>query len=107
MKRINLDNLTESELRDLHREIIMRLNFYSENRRKTQLMAFRIGDRVWFETDQGRMEGLIIRINQKTASINADDGRNWRVSPNFLKKIAGLPEREVSQTNLFHLPGRS
>ena len=107
MKKINLYHLSESELRSLNREIIIRLNFYSESRRKEQLMAFRIGDRVEFDTDQGRIEGLVIRINQKTASINADDGRNWRVSPNFLRKIAGLPEREVFQTNLFQLPVRS
>lgn len=107
MKKFDLDELSESELRSLHREIIVRLNFYSESRRKEQLMAFRIGDRVEFDTDQGHIEGFIIRINQKTASINADDGRNWRVSPNFLKKISGHPERDVSQTNLFHLPIRS
>ena len=107
MKKINLDALSEADLRELNREIINRLKFYSENRQKAQLMSFRIGDRVEFDTDQGFIDGVIIRINQKTATIDADDGRTWRVSPHFLRKVAGALERPVAQTNLFQFPVRS
>lgn len=104
--KIDLNSLNEQELRELHREIARRLQFYSSVRRKTQLMAFKVGDRVAFEADSGSVTGAVVRINQKTASIAGDDGRNWRVSPNFLEKIAdGLSStQEKSQTNLFHLP---
>ncbi len=107
MKKINLDTLSETELRELNREIINRLKFYSETRQRVQLMSFRIGDRVEFDTDQGFIDGVIIRINQKTATIDADDGRSWRVSPHFLRKVAGASERPVVQTNLFQFPTHS
>ena len=107
MKKINLDPLSEAELRELNREIIMRLKFFSETRQKVQLMSFRIGDRVEFDTDQGFVDGVIIRINQKTATIDADGGRSWRVSPHFLRKVAGAAERPVAQTNLFQFPTHS
>lgn len=97
MKKINLDTLSEAELRELNREIITRLKFYSETRQKVQLMSFRVGDRVEFDTDQGFIDGLIVRINQKTATIDADDGRSWRVSPYFLRKVANVSERPAKQ----------
>lgn len=101
MKKINLDSMSEAELRELNREILMRLKFYSETRQKAQLMSFRIGERVEFDTDQGFIDGVVIRINQKTATIDADDGRSWRVSPHFLRKVAGAAERPAEQATLF------
>ena len=49
---------------------------------------FRKGDRVSFE-DQYLQTciGTIIRINQKTASVEADDGRGWRVSFGLLRHV--------------------
>lgn len=99
--------MSEVELRELNREIIMRLKLYSETRRKAQLMSFRIGDRVEFDTDQGFVDGVIVRINQKTATIDTDDGRSWRVSPYFLRKVARTSEQPVVQPNLFKFPTRS
>ena len=109
MKKINLENLSEAELRELNRDVIARLRFYSETRRKMQLMAFKVGDRVEFETEQGIIDGIVIRINQKTASVDADDGRSWRVSPHFLRKVAetSVKPNSSEQTNLFHLPNRA
>jgi hypothetical protein len=96
----DLDKMSEQQLRQLNREIVSRLKMIAAVRRTTALAAFRIGDHVAFETDHGTVTGTIIRINQKTASIDADDGRGWRVSPGALSKIAeGPPE---AQANLFH-----
>ncbi len=107
MKKINLDSMSETELRELNREIIMRLKFYSETRQKVQLMSFRIGDRVEFDTDQGFIDGVVIRINQKTATIDADDGRSWRVSPHFLRKVARTTEPSAAQATPFQFPTHS
>ena len=108
MKKFNLNGLCEAELRDLNREIVTRLKLYSQTRREVQLMAFKIGDRVEFETEQGIVDGTVVRINQKTASVDADDGRSWRVSPHFLRKVVGTSAQPNSteQTNLFQLPSR-
>ncbi|MEI8347021.1 MAG: hypothetical protein WCG27_06115 [Pseudomonadota bacterium] len=93
---INLDTLTEDELLELNREIIRRIEMRRNIRRQSQLMAFQVGDCVAFDTDDGVVEGTIIRINQKTASINGNDGRCWRISPGLLSKVI---KTTAQQTN--------
>ena len=106
MKKIDLDSMTEEQLRSLNYQIIRRLEFHATMRRNNQLMAFRIGDHVAFDTERGTITGVIIRINHKTASIEGDDGRRWRVSPSFLPKVADAKVASPDpQTNLFPLPG--
>src|SRR3989344_8272931 len=102
--KIDLDSLSEEELRALNREIIKRLDFYSFARRKIQLMEFRVGDKVEFDTDHGTITGTVTRINQKTASIDANDGRGWRVSPGFLRKVGSAQQKPSTQGNLFQFP---
>ena len=52
---------------------------------------FQKGDRVSFEDSHLQTcIGTIIRINQKTASIEADDGRGWRVSFGLLRHIVDI-----------------
>lgn len=102
--KINIDNMSEDELRALNREIVRRLEMISYGRRKMQLMAFRIGDRVEFDTERGTVVGTVVRINQKTASIETDAGPGYRVSPSFLRKIVG--EAVSDQGNLFQFPER-
>jgi hypothetical protein len=101
MKNIDLESMSEAELRELNREIVRRLEVYTYTRRKMQLMSFRIGDRVEFDSDQGTITGTITRLNQKTASIDTGDGRGWRVAPSFLRKIVGPAEERSPQRNLF------
>jgi preprotein translocase subunit YajC len=94
--KVDLDLLSESELRELNHEIVNRLQSMALTRRHQQLMAFRVGDRVEFEADFGIIGGTVMRINHKTATIDADDGRSWRVAPSFLRKV-GRPVRDVSE----------
>ncbi len=52
---------------------------------------FRKGDRVSFEDRYLQTcIGTIVRINQKTASVEADDGRGWRVSFGLLRQVVDL-----------------
>jgi hypothetical protein len=99
--KINIDALNENELIILNREIVRRLKTMSLNRRRMQLLSFDVGDLVEFDSGVEILSGTIIRLNQKTATIDAEDGRSWRVSPTFLRKVNS--ERSVSeaQSNLF------
>ncbi len=98
---INLDAMTEKELVLLNREIVRRLEIMSLTRRRMQLLSFEVGDLVEFDSGIEILSGTIIRVNQKTATIDAEDGRSWRVSPTLLRKVNS--ERPVSevQSNLF------
>lgn len=88
MKTINIDQLTEAELIDLNHRIVERLRFLSQMKTHAQMLEFRIGDRVTFQTN-GRetIEGMLTRYNKKTVTVIADDGRQWNVSPGFLTKL--------------------
>ena len=101
--RIDLDSLSESELRNLHHEITRRLQMHTLVRTQSKLRSYRIGDRVAFESDQGTIEGIVTRLNQKTASIMTDDGRGWRVSPGLLYKVVGEVRPKERQPNLFSI----
>lgn len=52
--------------------------------------VFQVGDVVGF-TDKYLREhvGTVVRINQKTVSINCD-GESWRVSRHFLRKVIDI-----------------
>ena len=88
MKTINIDQLTEAELIDLNNRIVERLRFLSQMKTHAQMLEFRIGDRVSFQTNNREtIEGMLTRYNKKTVTVIADDGRQWNVSPGFLIKL--------------------
>jgi len=86
--KIDIDRLTEAELIDLNHRIVARLRFLNQMRAHSEMLEFRIGDRVAFRpSGQGRVEGLLTRYNKKTVTVITDDGRQWNVSPNFLSRV--------------------
>src|SRR5512144_1319805 len=85
---IDIDQLTEAELIDLNRRIVERLRFFHQMRAHATMLKFSIGDRVLFDTDDGRtVVGVLVRYNKKTVSILTDDGHRWNVSPRFLRPV--------------------
>jgi hypothetical protein len=86
--KIDIDKLTEAELVGLNQRIVERLRLLNQVRAHTQMLEFKIGDRVTFQPD-GRdpVEGMLTRYNKRTVTIIADGGRQWNVSPSFLRKV--------------------
>ena len=86
--KIDIDKLTESELIDLNHRVVARLRFLHELRAHTEMLEFRIGDRVTFEPPGRRpLHGILARYNKKTVTVITDDGGQWNVSPHYLKKV--------------------
>ena len=57
----------------------------------TPLRAFQRGDTVTFEASDGRaINGVIVRINQRTATIGTGDGKSWRVSFELLRHVLDI-----------------
>lgn len=79
----------EDDLLYLNRMVVERLNLLAQARSTVQLAQFAEGDRVEFTANDGAVkQGTVIRLNKKTASLLADDGQNWKVSPALLRKQA-------------------
>lgn len=87
--KIDIDKLTEEELIDLNNRIVARLRFLNQMRTHSQMLDFRIGDRVTFQPE-GRpaLFGIITRYNKKTVTVITDSGQHWNVAPGLLRKAA-------------------
>ncbi len=95
---IDLTRLSEEELLDLNRRIVERLRLMRSARQLVELAHFTVGMRVEFTTDDGRvLQGEIVRLNRKTATVCCNPSGHWRVSPTLLRPIghAGAPTARV------------
>jgi hypothetical protein len=95
MLKMDIDELTEEELIDLNNKIVARLRLLNQMRAHSQMIEFRIGDRVSFQPE-GRppIVGMLIRYNRKSVTVVTDAGEHWNVSPGLLRK-AGSSEKSV------------
>ena len=86
--KIDIDKLSEEELIDLNNRIVARLRFLNQMRAHSQMLDFRIGDRVTFQPE-GRQPlfGIITRYNRKSVTVITDGGQHWNVAPGLLRKV--------------------
>ena len=54
-----------------------------------KMMELSISERVWFQADLCRVEGVLVRCNKKSVTDVTDDGERWTVSPGFLERAKG------------------
>jgi len=97
MHKIDIDSLSEKDLIELNHKIVARLRFLNQMRSHTEMLDFRIGEKVCFRPS-GRPElvGTITRYNRKTVTVITEDGQHWNVSPSLLSKAALRNERGQS-----------
>ena len=83
-----LRHMSEEDLLFLNRMVVERLNLLAQARSTVQLAQFAEGDRIEFTTSDGVVkQGVVVRLNKKTASLRTDDAQNWKVSPSLLRKL--------------------
>jgi hypothetical protein len=84
--KIDIDHLTESELIHLNEKIVQRLRMIRQMRAHVQMLDFKIGERVCFQTEREEIvRGMLVRYNKKSVTVVTDDGHRWTVSPGFLR----------------------
>ena len=82
--KINIDHLSEAELLDLNRRTAERLRFLNQLPAHTQMLEFKLGDRVTFRPEgHPPVTGMLARYNKKTVTVITEDGQHWNVSPSF------------------------
>ena len=95
----NLDNLIqqldEAQLRVLKDKVIERLNLIHRAKRLKSLAKFNLYDKVYFDHDGEKIFGRIIRINQKTCTIQTEDRGEWRIPPSFLIRITEVADDDI------------
>ena len=83
-----LHELTVHDLIYLNRIIVDRIKYLQKVNSLVEMEKFRIGETVSFNHNGRFITGKIIKFNQKTISVLADDDRQWNVSPQLLMKKA-------------------
>lgn len=102
--RIDIDKLNEAELIDLNHRIVERLRFLNQMRAHADMLEFRIGDRVAFQSQRDELIlGMLTRYNKKTVTVITDDGQHWNVSPQFLRKAESSASAGGDSSNVVRL----
>ena len=101
---IDIDKLSEEELIDLNNRIVARLRFLNQMRAHSQMLDFRIGDRVAFQPEgRAPLFGIITRYNRKTVTVITDSGQRWNVAPRLLRKVATPSNTDTGNAKVVQL----
>jgi len=102
--KIDIDQLSEEELIDLNNRIVARLRFLNQMRAHSQMLDFRIGDRVTFHP-QGHppLFGIVTRYNRKSVTVITNGGQRWNVAPGFLRKATSPESTATANVNVVQL----
>ena len=84
---IDIDGLSLEELHQLNHRVVERIKMLQAMRAHVDMMAFNLGTKVSFDTDEGRVIGTLVKYNRKTVNVLADDGRQYRVTPGLLSAV--------------------
>ena len=102
--KIDIDKLSEEELIDLNNRIVARLRFLNQMRAHSQMLDFKIADRVTFQPE-GRppLFGMLTRYNRKTVTVIADSGQHWNVAPRLLRKVTTQNSTDTGNAKVIQL----
>jgi hypothetical protein len=93
---VDIDGLSLKELVQLNHRVVERIKMLRAMQAHVDMMAFNLGARVSFDSQEGRLFGTLVKYNRKTVTVLTDDGRQWRVSPSLLSAVRDIdPESEA------------
>ena len=102
--QIDIDKLGEEELIDLNNRVVARLRILNQMRAHSQMLDFRIGDRVTFQPDgRPQLSGIITRYNRKTVTVITEGGQHWNVAPGLLRKITTQNSTDTGNAKVVQL----
>lgn len=106
--KINIDKLNEADLIDLNNRIVERLRFLDQMRAHSEMLEFKIGDRVNFRpSGRPKVIGMVTRYNRRTVTVITDIGEQWNVAPDLLQLESAKPQGLSKDSNVVHTDSRS
>jgi hypothetical protein len=104
MTTINIDQLSEAELIDLNHRVVERLRFLSQMRAHSQMLDYKIGERVTFHPEgHPPLFGIVTRYNRKTVTVITDSGQRWNVAPRLLRRADSREPRNTDNAKVVQL----
>lgn len=89
---IDIDGLSLEELHQLNHRVVERIKMLRTMQAHVDMMAFNLGTRVSFDSQDGHQLGTLVKYNRKTVTVLTDDGRQWRVSPSLLTAVKDVDQ---------------
>lgn len=89
-----IKDINEAEAVALYNQLGTKLNLLRKARELMSLQDYNVLDKVAFHDKGVHLEGVITRINLRTVSVIASDGRNWTVHPSYLTRIGKVTDAE-------------
>ncbi len=103
--KINIDDLTESELMALNHQIVERLKFLESVNIHHEMTQFSPGEQVSFDPPgREKQIAILVKFNKKTVTVITEDGQKWNVSPHLLSKVKTVGGNK-HQGNIIDLHG--
>ena len=87
---IDIDGLSLDELLQLNHRVVERIKMLQAMQAHVDMMAFNLGSKVSFDTDEGRVIGTLVKYNRKTVNVLSDNGRHYRVTPGLLSPVKDI-----------------
>lgn len=104
MMKVDIDKLSEAELIDLNHRVVERLRFLSQMRAHSQMLDFKIGERVTFHPDgHPLLVGMVTRYNRKTVTVITDAGQHWNVAPGLLRRADPRERTDTDNAKIVRL----
>jgi hypothetical protein len=97
---VDIDGLSLEELIQLNHRVVERIKMLRAMQAHVDMMAFNLGARVSFDSQEGRLFGTLVKYNRKTVTVLTDDGRQWRVSPGLLSAVKDIDPESAAGTQL-------
>lgn len=85
--QIDLHRYSAAQLRELNARIVERLKYLSSVNTIKSMGKLHLGQQVCFDADGETIVGTLIKLNQKTVVIAAQDGLSWKVSPQLIRPV--------------------
>lgn len=83
-----ISRLSKEELRLAHEKIAQRMLLLRNQEQAQILKSLQLGDRVFFQHKNERVEGSVIKLNKVSAQIIDTKNRYWKISPSLLTKVS-------------------
>jgi len=98
---VDIDTLSEAQLIELNHRVVARLKFLQQARSHQAILDFRIGERVSFQPDgRAPVFGMLTRYNRKSVTVITDEGQQWNVAPQLLRKVTAGRQDSASGENI-------
>ena len=83
-----ISQLSEDELHLVHEKIDQCILLLRNEEQAQILKSLQLGDRVFFQHKNERVEGAITKLNKVSAQVIDTQNHYWKVSPSLLTKIS-------------------